>query len=301
MLGWSASPGTGADQAFQEGNQTGFEGALGDASGAFGMASDAFLRLMGISDQQMATGRTLGREVSQISRGFLRESTPLRRGITAAAEMKLGIPLLADLPQGRDAKGNLTPDALKQLKVRRYASDVAFFGPQAPERAALESQFSNARTAAIESSPSRGGQLSQTLAQLPEERARAISGMEADATNRALAVGSEIGFGTRGLALQGLEAGAGIQMGGLNSAAASMGGAGAGFSSVGSGYTGIANSFGNMFNAGEDRSSALLLSQLQLQAQQEQAAQGAQGAKKGGTGAGVGAGAGAIIGAVVIA
>src|SRR3990167_140031 len=62
MLGWSADPGSGADQAFQEENQAGFEGALGSAGDAFGMANDAFLRLMGISDQQMATGRTLGRE-----------------------------------------------------------------------------------------------------------------------------------------------------------------------------------------------------------------------------------------------
>ena len=288
--------------------EEGFFGSLDQAGAAFGSANEAFLQLLGLAQRQAAlgqqlgsqlsaTGTALGGEISDLSRMFLSESTPLRRGIIGATEAKLGVPLLADLPEGHkggvlvDKKGRptpLTPEAKQQQRIRGQAATGALFGPSAPERAALDQQFAAAREAAIASSPARGGQLAQQLTQLPEERARAIASMEAGATSKALGLGMDIGLGTRGLALQGLGAGAG-------------GGGGGGFGGVGSGFTGMGSQFGSFFNEAANRAQQDMQFQLGLLAQQQQASQQAAGAKKGATGQGVGAGVGAIGGVAAAA
>lgn len=74
----------------------------------------------------------------------------------------------------------------------------------APEREALESQFTNAREATISGSPARGGAMSNQLRDLEVARALGISSQEADVSRRGFAAALETGFGTPSTALSGV-------------------------------------------------------------------------------------------------
>jgi hypothetical protein len=88
-------------------------------------------------------------------------------------------------------------------------SDVALFGPRAPEREALETGFNQAREGILSRTPMRGGQLNQTLANLEVDRARSLGQMEAGATQQALGFATGAPFTAPGAAIAGLGSAAG--------------------------------------------------------------------------------------------
>jgi len=64
----------------------------------------------------------------------------------------------------------------------------------APEREAVESQFSRARENIIGTTPARGGQLTRALADVEVARAQSVSGLEADVRKRAFEDALRTGF-----------------------------------------------------------------------------------------------------------
>lgn len=224
-----------------------------------------FRQARALAAERANVGRSAGGEISNLSRQFLKESTPLRKALIGSTEARLGLPVSTGMQ-----------------------SPVALFGPSAPERAALETGFANARRDILENTPARGGQLNRALMRLPEDRARALSAQEALATDKAVGLATDIGLGGAPLALQGLQSGAGVTMEGLGGAAGTNIAAGSGITGVASGY-----------NAAASRSQQFNLATMALAAQERAASGSADAAKKGSTGQGAGAGAGAILGAVL--
>jgi hypothetical protein len=125
---------------------------------------------------------SLTRQQADISQRLFDESTPLRQALTGAAESRLG--MTPTFPQGAGMAG--------------------LFGPSAPERQAAESQYNVAKENIIGNTPNRGSDLNRALAGNENNRAAAITGLEADATNRALNLGSSVAFQAPGTALTGL-------------------------------------------------------------------------------------------------
>jgi hypothetical protein len=130
-----------------------------------------------------ASGETsLTRQQADISKKIFEESTPLRQSLVGSAEEKLG----------------MTPSFAP--------SPVALFGPNAPERQAVEAQYGNAKENILSTVPMRGSELNRNLVGLEAARAGDIGQLEANATNQALALGSDIGLGTTATTLSGLNA-----------------------------------------------------------------------------------------------
>lgn len=130
-----------------------------------------------------ASGETsLTQQQAAISKKIFEESTPLRQSLVGSAEQRLGM------------DPSFTP------------SSVALFGPSAPERQAVEGQYSNARENILSSVPMRGSELNRNLVGLEAARAGDIGQLEANATNQALGLASDIGLGSTATTLSGLNA-----------------------------------------------------------------------------------------------
>lgn len=123
---------------------------------------------------------SLTQEQARLSKLISQEATPLRQALIGSTEQRLGM------------TPSFTP------------SPVGLFGPQAPERQALEAQHKNARENIIGSTPARGSDLNRNLANLEMGRAGDIGALEANATNQALGLATDIGLGSTSTALSGL-------------------------------------------------------------------------------------------------
>ena len=122
---------------------------------------------------------SLTQSQANIANTIFGEATPLRQALVGSVEQRLG------------------------LEPTYEPSDVALFGPSAPERQAVESQYTNAKNNIMSSIPTRGSEMNKNLAGLEAARAGDIGQMESDATMRALGLASDIGLGTSSTALSG--------------------------------------------------------------------------------------------------
>jgi hypothetical protein len=127
------------------------------------------------------TETSLTKQQADISQRLFDETTPLRQSLTGAAEARLG--LQPTFPQGAGMAG--------------------LFGPSAPERQTAENQYNIAKQN-IMGQGVRGSDLNRALAGNENNRAAAITGLEADATNRALNLGSSVAFQAPAQTLTGL-------------------------------------------------------------------------------------------------
>lgn len=275
------------------------EGAAQDAIGGIGggnfdslqaaqianlQASTAAQQLaIKLAKERAALGKKYGGTIFGEGQTFIDESTPLRKAIIGSTERALGLPV---------SSGSESP--------------VALFGPTAPERNTLEQQYNLARQGILESTPTRGGQLNASLNAAQIARARAMTDLQANATNKALALGTQIGFEEPKLGLAAQESGANIATGNLGGAASNVTAAGLGLTGVASGYNQAANTLlqSQYLPATLSLQEQGLLQQgdlatMALLAQERMAGNNADAAKKGGTGAGAGAGAGAILSALI--
>ncbi len=66
----------------------GIEGLTAGQLGLIGAQTDALRQAMAFAAERAALGKTLGGEISGISRGFLDESTPLRKALIGSTEKK---------------------------------------------------------------------------------------------------------------------------------------------------------------------------------------------------------------------
>jgi len=122
------------------------------------------------------------RQQAEIAQKIFEETTGLRTGLIGSFEERLGLPSTQEGP----------------------LADASLFGPTAPERETLESQFTNARENILSRTPTRGGQLNETLADLETDRARAVTGLDVAASREALALGQGVAFGAPAQAISGL-------------------------------------------------------------------------------------------------
>jgi len=135
----------------------------------------------------------LSREQARIAREIFERTRGLRGGLIGGAERRLGLPMTQ----------------LDEFGQPIAQSDVALFGPRAPEREALELGFTGARENILSRVPGRGGQMNRILSDLEIDRARSIGGMEAQATREAVDIASGAAFTAPSQAITGLGAAAG--------------------------------------------------------------------------------------------
>ena len=114
--------------------------------------------------QQKALERILGRQ-TETAQGIISQTDPLRQ-ITAASLFNT-------------LSGNRDPN------LRVFA----------PEREALEGQFSQARNAIIQNTPNQGGQLNKSLSDLEVARAQSVAGLQSNVRQKAFEDALRTGYG----------------------------------------------------------------------------------------------------------
>ena len=125
-----------------------------------------------------SSNNALIKEQARYARALFEETSPLRKGLIGSFGKRLGV----------------------TTGFEDQAADSALFGPTAPEREAVESQYGRARENVLARVPGRGSDLRKALTNVETARASNVSGLEADATNRALGMAFEPTFNAPGAA-----------------------------------------------------------------------------------------------------
>ena len=100
-----------------------------------------------------------------------------------------------------------TVDVLNRVLAGERPEQMRVF---APERETVEQQFRRARENIVATTPNRGGQLNQLLADTDRARAQTLGGLEADVRRRAFDQALATGFQVPTLSLAGLGSAGGI-------------------------------------------------------------------------------------------